>query len=240
MGCQCISADTPDTEVRDGMREALGTLELPAYFDRLVAAQRTAGKAIHLAESADRAQVLGFGDLVAQRRDAAERARRMAIRGYSALREYVHERRSSDDWQNRVGQLEAREHRTPTAELLDDLLGEVRGYLLDSELKAVSAEEQIELWTRMVERGKQGLVACVDQMIDSLDQAGEILSRDSFGREPASPDEAGYIACTAAAVATLIAATTACGFIPFCWCCLFPALLAGFLWWIGECNRIAR
>jgi len=233
-----MSANDIDADVRGAMRDALGTLELPAYFDRLVTVQRAAGKAVYLVESADRAQALGFNDLVAQRREAAERARRVALRSYEALHAYVADRRGSEEWQDLVRQLEASVHPTPPTDLLDDLLGEVRAHLLDSELKAASAGEQLELWTRMIARGKQGLIACVDQVMESLDQASEILSRETFGREPASPDDAGYIACTAAAVAALIAATTACGYIPFCWCCLFGVLFAGFIWWIGQCNKI--
>ena len=239
MNCSCKRGESDLVSLREAMHETLGTFELPDLYDRIVTAQHSATLAVTRAEAADRARVLGFRELVLQRQEGAERARRVALRNYSALKAYVVQRRESDEWLERIRRLESNERPTPLSELLDDFSAEARDHLLNRDaLPAAEAGEQMEMLTRMVERGKQGVIACIDQVIETIESASEILSRETFGREPASPQAAAYVACTAAATAALIAATTGCGFVPFCWCCFFPALLIAYILAVDACNSI--
>jgi len=124
------------------------------------------------------------------------------------------------------------------AEQLDDVRMEIRDQILESDLNAADALEQFELCSRVVERGKQGILPAFQQVVESLDSAVEVLERETFGREPASPSTAAFVACTLAATTVLIAALVVCFYIPFCWCCYSPIAVAIYVAAIDRCRKI--
>src|SRR5262249_38097281 len=140
----------------------------------------------------------------------------------------------------RMSAVERRNAPFSVAEILDDALAERRAQLLESDMTAQRAREAFDLSSRMIDRGKQGIMACTEQVIESIDYAVEVLSRDTFGRDPASPDLAGYIACTGLATAAFIAAMTGCFWIPFCWSCAAPGIGFVYAGAIALCERIPR
>jgi hypothetical protein len=124
--------------------------------------------------------------------------------------------------------------------MMDELVAEARKQLLDSDMLAGDASELFEVVQTAAGVGRDGLTPAMENVARSLAQYEEVLLRDTFGREPASPSTAEYIACTLAATAFLIASGIGCSYIPFCWCCIFPFLLLAFYAWIRGCESIPR
>jgi hypothetical protein len=220
-------------------------LGLPGSAGRFADVCDLKSRALQAIEKSDRARALGFADATAdEHRAEALRYRALATRGLRSLRAVVAERINSAEWPDFVERLPASlppgQEQPDLPAMMDDLLAESRRQLLDSALPAGDAAEVQAVVERAASTGRDGLSATMTLLVESLANLEEVLQRDTFGREPASPSTAEYIACTLAATVFLIGATVACGYIPFCWCCLFPVFLAVFRAWIDGCQRIPQ
>lgn len=249
-GCGCggsLGRDGPGlrAEAIAAMDRSFKFLGMPGSVSRFSQLCELKALAVRTAEKADRARVLGFPEAVVEQcRADAVRYRDLTVRGLRSLRATVSERLSSRDWQEFAAKLPeslppGQEVINPRAQM-DDLLAEARRQLLDSPLPAGDAGETFETVQRAIEAGRDGLTTALALVVEALAGLEEVLERDTFGREAASPSTAEYIACTLAATAFLIASGIGCSYIPFCWCCIFPLLLLAFLAWINGCESIAR
>ncbi len=202
-------------------------------------------RAVQAAEKAGRARELGSPEgAVDEIRSEAVRYRDMAVRGLRSLRTTLAARTESAEWAGFVdglpASLPAGQEQPDLGAQMNDLLGEARRQLVEAPIPAGDAAETFDVVRRVAGTGRDGLNAVMGLLIEALAGLEEVLQRDSFGREPASPSTAEYIACTLAATAFLVAAGIGCSYIPWCWCCIFPLLLLAFYVWIQGCESIPR
>jgi hypothetical protein len=241
MSCRCARERSP-RDIVEAMDRSYEFLGIPGVARRYQDVCLVKGKAIQAIERSDRARALGFDAALAEGfQSQAIRYRTAAVRSMRSLRIMIDDRLQQPEWREFLGglQLQAEVGGDPS-QLMDELLTEARDQLLASELPPADAAEVYEVVQSGAEIGRSGLEPALQALSRSLADFEEVLQRDTFGREQASPSTAEYIACTVAAVAAFIAAGVGCSYIPFCWCCIFPLLLLGFLAWIAACEGISR
>jgi hypothetical protein len=233
--------------------EFLGIPQLAQRFNDICI---TASKANQAIERSERAKVLGLFDPTADRSLlATRRYRDAAVRSLRSTEAMIEEHLTMPQWKKALAIAQSGDPRQGDPnQILDELGAEVRDQLLNSNLSPAVSGQILEIVDRSIDVGRQGLEPTMDLVRQSLTEFAEQFQSGSIERRlvavQASDNMLGsqaldrdrdvpaYLLCTGAAVAVFIAGSIACAYIPFCWCCIFPLLLAGFLAWIEACENL--
>jgi hypothetical protein len=249
MSCGCQQPEDDTQRKYDELLERAGLREI---VDQGQGAFSAASTALNQLVRAERAEILGFGDGVAQmHRDSARRNNRRARQQLEFLTQRIDARVKADDWASIVKSAKAgfREH--GGREHLEDARAEIRMHLLEQEpgLTAAVSQQALAMFDRTAERAKDGnLTGVLELMRENCEVALEGFASDQMGRQPAAqglylsegepPPIAGgqnvngwcvaLGACLAWAYSSLVASLIVCFAVPFCWCCFHLAVLGTF------------
>jgi hypothetical protein len=251
MSCSCGCRQSEDDTRRkyDELLEHAGLREIVEQGRDAFSAASTALEQLVRAE---RAEILGFGDGVAEmHRDSATRHNRRARQQLGFLIQRIDARLEAKDWASIVKEAEAGFLEHGGREHLEDARAEIRMNLLEQEpgLTAAVSEQALALFDRAAARAKNGnLTSVLELMRENCEVALEGFASDQMGRQPAAqglylsegeppPISGGQNvngwcvalgACLAWAYSSLIASLIICFAVIFCWCCFHLAVLGTF------------
>jgi len=252
-GTRATAAQQPD--VVDSLNQAFEFLGMPLLPQRFQDICGVATMATQAVARAERANALGHFNLDSDRSlPQAKRHRDAAVRMLRSFKANLDDRMKSKPWHEALKVINSPDPRQgKPSELLDELSASIDDQLMSSSLSPAACQEIKRTVASGIAVGKQGIsqtLALLGRSVEEFENqllSGGIETRinNLSAGGPGEPNIVAhsvgeYFACTAAATVVLIAATIACAYIPFCWCCIFPLLLAGFLAWIAACENIPR
>lgn len=254
---------TKTTEALDRCFEFMG---IPLVAQRFRDLCTSATKASQAAQRLEKARILNLDSASTSRTlMQSARHRSAAARAAQSLSGMIQERMKMPEWQQalKISQSQDPRNVDPNT-LFNELTEEATDQMLASNMSPAMCARINSILSKAIGVARGGLEPAMRAVVASMGAFEAQLHGNVFEKSveakashlntfekgaetsvvghpddgPITESLGEYLACQIAAVAVFCVAVAACGCIPFCWCCVAPILIAGFIFWLNACEDI--